>query len=93
MKLNNERKEEVYTYDLDCSDEETTLLTNMAIERFAQDKQAQLEYAIVSLLKDVVDKKDAREFLKKMVEKLQGEENGDKNNDRKQNLDSPVSSD
>jgi len=93
MKLNNERKEVVYTYDLDCSDEETTRLTNMAIERFAQDKPAQLEYAIVSLLQDAVDKKDICEFLKKTVEKLQGEENGDKNNDRKQNLDSSVSSD
>ena len=93
MKLNNERKEEVYKYDLDCSDEEIAQLKTIAVERFAQDEQAQLEYAIVSLLKDVVDKKDACEFLKKTVEKLQGEENGDKNNDRKQNLDSPVSSD
>ena len=77
MKLQNEKKEAVYKYDLDCTDEEATQLKKIAIERFAKDDRAQLEYAIVSLLTDALTA-DVKESKAKKETK-----NGSKNNNRK----------
>ena len=84
MKLENEKKEVVYKYDIDCSDEEANQLKALAIERFAEDEQAQIEYAIVSLLSELVDKEETEDFLKKLIEKEEkrSKENGSTSNDR-----------
>ena len=81
MKLENEKKEAVYKYDLECSDEEAEKLKALAIKRFTEDEQAQIEYAIVSLLSDLVDKEETETFLKKAIEKQQkrSKEDGSKN--------------
>ena len=56
MKLDNERVRYIYKYNIaECTDEELISLKKIAIERFAKDERAQLEYAINSLLSDVVD--------------------------------------
>ena len=55
MDLQNERKEEVYLFDLDCTPEEEEILCKLAIRRFAKDKSAQLNYAIKSILSEVED--------------------------------------
>jgi len=93
MRLENERKEEVYAYDIDCTDEERNQLKAFAIEMFAKDEPAQIEYAIVHILKEEVEKEEMQEFLKKAAEKAKGKENGDENNSGKQDVDSATSSD
>jgi L-fucose mutarotase/ribose pyranase (RbsD/FucU family) len=83
MKLENEKKEVVYKYDIDCSDEEANQLKALAIERFSKDERAQMEYAIVSLLSDLVDKEETEDFLKDVIEKekKRSKEDGSKSND------------
>jgi hypothetical protein len=64
MDLQNERKEEVYVFDLDCTPEEEKILCKMAIRRFAKDKSAQLNYAIKSILSEYVDESYLQDFTK-----------------------------
>jgi hypothetical protein len=86
MNLKNERKDTVYKYDIDCSDEELLKLKKLAVERFAKDEQAQVEYAVLTILKDAVDKLTADKLLlaagkAKRVKKEKA--NGNKNKRRK----------
>ena len=62
MKLQNEKKETVYKYDLDCNAAEEAMLKKLAIERFAKDTKAQLEYAVLSILSEAVDTITAKEL-------------------------------
>ncbi len=89
MKLENQRKEAVYKYDIECTPEEETRLKAIAIERFALDGRAQLEYAMISLLTDLVEnlasedvEKDKQDNKIKKITKKRGK-NGSKNNNRK----------
>jgi transposase len=77
MELQDERKEEVYRYKLGCTAEEEEVLRKLAIRRFAKDRQAQLEYAVRSILAEAVDTIN----LDDMAEKR--DKNGNKNNNRK----------
>lgn len=87
MDLQNERKEVVYKFDLDCTEEEKDALKKLAIERFAKDEQAQLEYAVISILAEATDGLTAEKLLQavdkktKKVKKEKG--NGDKSSSRK----------
>jgi hypothetical protein len=55
MKLGNTERELVYKYALiDLTEEEKTSLKKLAIERFAKDENAQIEYATRELLADVI---------------------------------------
>ena len=63
MQLQNEKKETVYKYDMDCTDEEAVLLKKIAIERFAKDDHAQIEYAVLSILSETVDKLTAQRLV------------------------------
>ena len=85
MEFKNEKREEVYKYDLDCTDEEAAALKKLAIKRFSNDEQAQLEYAVVSLLSEFVDKEETEEFLKEAVikEKKRSKKYGSKSINRK----------
>jgi hypothetical protein len=83
MKLQKERKETVYRYDLDCSDEEKKQLKKIAIERFAKDEHAQLEYAVVSMLTDAVNELEATRTLVKAKKSPRRTKNGSKSNNRK----------
>lgn len=81
MELKNERKETVYKYELDCTDEEAEQLKKIAIERFAKDERAQLEYAVYTILNDAIED-EMLEIIKPKKSK-KGEKNGSKNNNRK----------
>lgn len=74
MKLYNEQKETVYKYKIDCTPEEADQLKKIAVERFSKDEEAQLEYAIVSILEEMVEKMD---------DKPKRSKNGNKSNRRK----------
>jgi len=67
MQLQNEKKETVYKYDMDCTDKEAALLKKIAIERFAKDDQAQLEYAVLSILSEAVDNMTAKKFVDGLI--------------------------
>ena len=62
MDLQNERKEEVYIFDLDCTPEEEEILCKLAIRRFAKDRAAQLNYAVKSILSEAVDMLNLQSF-------------------------------
>ncbi|MFA5754011.1 MAG: hypothetical protein WC905_01455 [Patescibacteria group bacterium] len=55
MELQDEKREEVYRYTLNCTTEEEEVLRKMAIKRFAKDRQAQLEYAVKSVITETID--------------------------------------
>ncbi len=83
MKLQNEKKETVYKYDIDCTDQEAALLRKIAIERFAKDEHAQMEYAVLSILSETVDKMASQKFVDGLKSKgkiAKGGKNGNKNN-------------
>lgn len=88
MQLKNEKKEHVYKYDLDCTDEEANKLKSIAIERFAKDEKAQLEYAIITLLSDLLEKDEVD--INKIIDNYKGDQNGTKNNNKRKNLDSAI---
>jgi len=69
MQLQNEKQETVYKYDMDCTDKEAELLMKIAIERFAKDKKAQLEYAVLSILSEAVDNITAQKFVDRLKTK------------------------
>jgi hypothetical protein len=55
MKLGNAEKETVYRYTLvGYTEDEKAKLKKIAIERFANDEKAQIEYATLELLSDVI---------------------------------------
>lgn len=55
MKLGNTEKETVYKYRLvEYTEDEKTKLMKIAVERFAKDENAQIEYATRELLADVI---------------------------------------
>ena len=75
-------KEWTYKFNLEgYSPEEAAKLKKMAIERFAKDETAQLEYAVVSILKEAVDTLSV-EKITEMAKKDKGVKNGNKNNSR-----------
>lgn len=82
MKLSNEKKEAVYRYDLDCSQEEAAKLKAVAIERFAKDERAQLEYAVLVLLEEAIQLAE-KQIDTKTSKNKKGNKNGTKNNNRK----------
>ncbi|MDD4109927.1 MAG: hypothetical protein PHS54_00075 [Clostridia bacterium] len=55
MELQDEKKETVYRYKLDCTKEEEDMLCRIARRRFIKDRQAQLEYAVRSILSEMID--------------------------------------
>lgn len=55
MELQDEKREEVYRYTLNCTTEEEEVLRKIAIKRFAKDRQAQLEYAVKSVITETID--------------------------------------
>ena len=69
MKLDNERKDYVYKYDVECDDTEQQVLCKYAIEKFATDIPAQLEYAIVKMLEDFVMRNKEGEKLPEVLAK------------------------
>ena len=79
MQIQNERKETVYKYDLDCTDEEAETLKKLAIERFAKDEKGQLEYAVLSVLSEAIGCIEEEPKTKK----VKGSKNGSKNISRK----------
>ena len=80
MDLQNETKEEVYRYDFECTPEEEKALIKIAIRRFAKDKQAQLDYAVNTILSEFVDNMNLDTLTEKKEKK---EKHGNKNNNRK----------
>lgn len=90
MKLRNQEREAVYRYNIDYTEEERTKLKKMAIERFAKDENAQLEYGAKLILRDAVEEDPnmaipiLMDILKTESESREKEkENGNTNNDRK----------
>lgn len=68
MKLNNERLRYVYKYDItDYTEEELRKLRKIALERFAKDEHAQLEYAVDCLVSDAVDAMVMNEIEEKSI--------------------------
>ena len=57
MEFINKGKETYYKYSVEgYTDEEKETLKRIAIERFAEDEHAQLEYAILSILNETMAK-------------------------------------
>jgi len=54
MKLENERTEQIYKFDLDLSREEAIFLQELAIKAIQKDPQALIEYAVIRLLGDQI---------------------------------------
>lgn len=56
MKIEKQKEELYCKYKIaECSEAEKTTLKKMAIERFAKDEQAQMEYIGLSILKEATD--------------------------------------
>ena len=83
MKLKNERTEMVYKYDTDCSPEEEARIRKIAIERFALDPKAQLEYGVLTILSDTVSAMEESELGEPLVKKIKGDKDGNQNNSGK----------
>lgn len=65
-----------------CSDEDAKRLKKIAIERFAKDEAAQLEYAVVSILREAVDKLTVDQIdamMEKETKATKRSKNGSKN--------------
>ena len=58
MNLQNERKEEVFKFDVDLSDKEARSLREIGLDRIKNDDQALIEYAIVALLEEKITDKE-----------------------------------
>lgn len=89
MKLGHKEREAVYRYNIEeCSDTERENLKKMAIERFAKDENAQMEYAAKVILRDAVEEDPSMalplllDMLKTESESRQKEKNGNTNNSR-----------
>lgn len=54
MQLKNEIKECFYKYNLDCTDKEEADLKKFAIERFANDPAAQIQYAVITIFSEAL---------------------------------------
>jgi hypothetical protein len=55
MKFVSKGKKTYYNYNVeDFTDEEKVILKRIAIERFAEDEHAQLEYAVLSILNEML---------------------------------------
>ena len=85
MEFKNERQSFIYKYDVLGSDEEIRDITKIALERFAQDTEAQIEYGIVSMLKDLIKLKEQGNILllDSIKKQKRRAKNGSKNNDIK----------
>ena len=68
MKFTRPRKALYYKYDLDYDEKEGEALKKYAIEKFSTDEQAQIEYAIVNILKETLEKEveDTKKKSKKI---------------------------
>lgn len=74
MNLTNKRIEKMYKYDLDITDEEKTQLAKIGLNRIKTDQNALIDYAIIKILEDY-------------VLKMEGIQNGNNNNSKRQALD------
>ena len=76
----------MYKFDLEnFTEEEVTKLKEIAMERFAKDTPAQVEYAVISILREAADKLAVDKLTAKpsKTKKTKGSKNGSKNIDRK----------
>ena len=61
MKIDNERTEVVHKFDIDLTDEEYATLADVGLKRIKNDRDALINYAVVSLLQDKVNELDKKE--------------------------------
>ena len=79
MKLDNEKKECFYKYDLDLQSEEYKMLKEYGLKHIVNDDDALINYAVVRILKESIeDAGKLNSVMKKLIkkEKKNGKSNG-----------------
>jgi len=64
MKLENEREETVYKFDVDFTDNEADVLVDIGLKRIKNDREALINYAVNALLKEYVENIKKEEGVK-----------------------------